>query len=54
VRKEKVGFVHGMKAYRGIRGISPHILNFGSGWTFLEKRKISCPSLDLNPGLSSP
>jgi hypothetical protein len=53
VKNEKGVFVHAMKAYRGSRGIAPLILNFGAGWTFLEKRKISCPCLDWNPGLSS-
>jgi hypothetical protein len=38
VRKEEVAFVYGMEAYRGIRGIAPHVLKIGSGWTFLEKR----------------
>jgi hypothetical protein len=44
VNTEKGVFVHAMKAYRDSRGISPLILNFGTGWMFLKKRKILCLS----------
>jgi len=54
VRKEKVAFVYGMKAYRGIRGVAPHILNIGSGETFLEKRKIFVPLSRFKPCIVQP